>query len=195
MLIFLSNSHFDDSTEPPAPTPALAPTYQQDGPTDPTSTLIHYPQNRPTDPSRCTLDGFLKWLELHKSGHSEIQTQLRWLSITQYFLWDGRIVNLGALNLNEKMKHTITHPGVEWVEYWVEARLSRREREREGEDVGKVEDGFITKDHNRPDWVLGYNSPVKQKIYLQPRVCMVFKAKHYENLDVVSFDLQLRDRT
>jgi hypothetical protein len=93
------------------------------------------------------------------------------------------------------MKHTITHPAVEWVEYWVEARLSRREREREGEDVGKVEDGFITKDHNRPDWVLGYNSLVKGKYYLQPRVCMVFKAKHYENLDVVSFDLQRRDST
>jgi hypothetical protein len=93
------------------------------------------------------------------------------------------------------MKHTITHPDDEWVEDWVEARLSRREREREGEDVGKVEDGFITKDHNRPDWVLGYNSLVKQKIYLQPRVCMVFKARHPENLNVVSFDLQLRGST
>jgi hypothetical protein len=99
MLIFLSNSHFDDSTEPPAPTPALAPTHQQDGPTDLTPTLAHYPQNRPTDPSRCTLDGFLKWLELHGTGRGEFQTQLRWMSITQYFLWDGRIVNLGALNL------------------------------------------------------------------------------------------------
>jgi hypothetical protein len=195
MLIFLSNSHFDDSTEPPAPTLSLASENQQDGTTDPTSSLAYYPQNRPTDLSYCTLDGFLKWLELHGPGHTELATQLRWMSITQYFLWDGRIFSLGALNLNEKMKHTITHPDVEWVEDWVEARLSRREREREGEDVGKVEDGFITKDHNRPDWVFGYNSLVKQKIYLQPRVCMVFKAKHYENLDVVSFDLQLRGST
>jgi hypothetical protein len=195
VLIFLSNSYFDDSTQPPAPTPVLAPTYRQDGTTDLISTLIHYPQNRPTDLSKRTLAGFLKWLELHRTGGGEFQTQLRWLSISQYFLWDGRIFNLSALNLNEKMKHTITHPNVEWVEVWVEARLSRREREREGEDVGKVEDGFITKDHNRPDWVFGYNSLVKEKYSLQAKVCMVFQAKHYVHLDVVSFDLQLRDST
>jgi hypothetical protein len=107
MLSFLSNSHFDDSTEPPAPTLSLASENQQDGPTDPTSTLADYPQNRPTDLSHCTLDGFSKWLELHGSGHTELATQLRWMSITQYFLWDGRIFSLGALNLNEKMKHTM----------------------------------------------------------------------------------------
>ena len=195
MLIFLSSSHFDDSTKPPAPSLSLALENQQDRTIDPTPTLAHYPQNRPTDLSKCTLDGFLKWLELHESGNPEFATQLRWLSITQYFLWDGRIFSLGALNLNEKMKHTITHPNVEWVEVWVEARLSRREREREGEDVGKVEDGFITKDHNRPDWVFGYNSLVKEKYSLQAKVCMVFQAKHYVHLDVVSFDLQLRDST
>ncbi|KAG7527791.1 hypothetical protein FFLO_06598 [Filobasidium floriforme] len=153
----LSGSEPELRQEPTVLTPPSSPHRDNNAP------LLAYPTHLRVRLPR-PQEEFLWWFTfLKRSGLSETETSLFWMSLVEFFQHNG-IWNGSAIDLNQKMQHTQTQPDLD-------PKIIDESNRYE------IMENFVTKDHNRPDWVLLYNAIEFAKAYLQARICMVFEAK------------------